>query len=164
VVRTRVGYAGGTLEDPTYTNLGDHTETLQIDFDPEVITYEELLKIFWDSHDPTAPVYSPQYQSMILTHNDEQLSLALQSRDQQQAEREQAILTVIKPLEKFYLAEDYHQKYYLRSRSDLEAFLQQAYPEGIDWLNSTSVARSNGIAGGYTSWEELNLQPPIEVP
>jgi methionine-S-sulfoxide reductase len=159
VVRTRVGYAGGTLEDPTYTNLGDHTETLQIDFDPEVITYEELLEIFWDSHDPTVPAYSSQYQSMILTHNDEQLSLALQSRDQQQAESERSILTVIKPLEQFYLAEDYHQKYYLRSSTDLKALLQQAYPEGIDWLNSTAAARLNGIAGRYTSWEELNIQP-----
>jgi peptide-methionine (S)-S-oxide reductase len=159
VVRTRVGYAGGTFEDPTYTNLGDHTETLQIDFDPKVITYEELLEIFWDSHDPSVPAYSSQYQSMILTHNDEQLRLALQSRDQRQAESERSILTVIKPLEQFYLAEDYHQKYYLRSLSELKALLQQAYPEGIDWLNSTAVARLNGIAGRYTSWEELNIQP-----
>ena len=159
MVRTRVGYAGGTFEDPTYTNLGDHTETLQIDFDPEGITYEELLEIFWDSHDPSVPAYSSQYQSMILTHNDEQLRLALQSRDQRQAESERSILTAIKPLEDFYFAEDYHQKYYLRSRSDLKALLQQAYPEGIDWLNSTAVARLNGIAGRYTSWEELHIQP-----
>jgi len=144
--------------DPTYTNLGDHTETLQIDFDPEMITYEELLEIFWDSHDPSVPAYSSQYQSMILTHNDDQLRLALQSRDQRQAESERSILTVIKPLEHLYLAEDYHQKYYLRSSSDLKALLQQAYPEGIDWLNSTAVARINGIAGRYTSWEELNTQ------
>jgi methionine-S-sulfoxide reductase len=158
-VRTRVGYAGGTFEDPTYSNLGGHTETLQIDYDPEVITYEELLEIFWESHDPTVQAYSPQYQSMILTYNDEQLRLALQSRDQRQAESERPIQTVIKPLEQFYLAEDYHQKYYLRSRSDLNAPLQRAYPGGIDWLNSTAAARLNGIAGRYTSWEELNVQP-----
>jgi len=163
VVRTRVGYAGGTLADPTYWNLGDHTETLQIDFDPKVITYEELLEIFWDSHDPSLRVYSPQYQSMILTHNDEQLRLATQSRDQQQVESGKSILTIIKPLEQFYLAEDYHQKYYLRGRTDLKVLLQEAYPEGINWLNSTAAARLNGIAGNYTNWQEFNIDPPIVV-
>jgi methionine-S-sulfoxide reductase len=158
-VRTRVGYAGGTREDPTYRNLGDHTESIQIDFDPEVITYEELLDIYWESHDPNIRAYSTQYQSMILTHNDEQLHLATQSRDQQQAKSGQTIVTEIVPLVKFYLAEDYHQKYFLRSQADLKSPLLEVYPEGIDWLNSTAVARLNGIAGGYISWQELNLEP-----
>ena len=164
MVRTRVGYAGGTLDDPTYTNLGDHTETLQIDFDPNVITYEELLEIFWENHDPTQRAYSPQYQSMILTHNDEQYRLAMQSRDQRQAEMGRSILTIIKPIEKFYLAEDYHQKYYLRGRTALQKPLQEAYPEGIDWVDSTAAARLNGIAGNNTSWEELNIDPDYVAP
>jgi methionine-S-sulfoxide reductase len=160
VVRTRVGYAGGTLQDPTYRKLGDHTETLQIDFDPDVITYEELLEIFWDSHDPSIRAYSTQYQSMILTHSEDQYRLAIQSRDQRQAESGRTIRTVIKPLEQFYVAEDYHQKYYLRGRSDLESLLETVYPEGVNWLNSTAAARLNGIAGNHLSWQELNLETP----
>jgi peptide-methionine (S)-S-oxide reductase len=121
-----------------------------------------LLEIFWESHDPSQIAISSQYQSMIHTHNDEQFRLATQSRDQQQTEKGQSILTIIKPLEKFYLAEDYHQKYYLRSRSDLITLLSKAYPEGIDWVNSTAAARLNGIAGSYTSWQELNVEPLID--
>ncbi len=64
-VRTRVGYAGGTLANPTYYNLGDHTETIEMDYDPDVITYTELLAIFWNSHDPTSPSYSRHYKSII---------------------------------------------------------------------------------------------------
>ena len=164
MIRTRVGYAGGTHENPTYRNLGDHTETLQIDFDPEVITYEELLDIFWDSHDPTIRAYSTQYQSMILTHDDEQYRLATQSRDQRQVERGREIVTIIKPFEQFYLAEEYHQKYYLQGQSDLMALLQEAFPEGIDLVHSTAAARLNGIAGRNTSWEELNIEPMIVQP
>ena len=146
-----MGYAGGTLEDPTYRKLGDHTETLQIDFDPKVITYEELLEIFWDSHNPSIQAYSTQYQSMILTHSEDQYRLAIQSRDRRQEESGRSIRTLIKPLEQFYLAEDYHQKFYLRTRSDLESLLKAAYPEGVDWLNSTAAARLNGIAGNHLS-------------
>jgi len=164
VVRTRVGYAGGTLEDPTYRKIGDHTETLQIDFDPKLITYEELLEIFWDSHDPGIQAYSTQYQSMILTHSEEQYRLAIQSRDRRQAESGRSIRTVIKPLEQFYLAEDYHQKFYLRSRSDLESLLEAAYPEGVDWLDSTAAARLNGMAGNHIGWQELDLEPPDGMP
>jgi len=53
VIRTRVGYAGGSTNNPTYYNLGDHSETVQIDYDPTRISYEELLEVFWDSHNPT---------------------------------------------------------------------------------------------------------------
>ena len=56
--RTRVGYSGGTRENPTYTALGDHTETLQIDFDPSVVSYRDLLAIFWAGHDPSAKPWS----------------------------------------------------------------------------------------------------------
>jgi peptide-methionine (S)-S-oxide reductase len=154
-VRTRVGYAGGSLANPTYYNLGDHTESIQIDFDPEVITYEELLEIFWNRHDPTLVSTSVQYQSMILTSGDVQQQIALQSRDQKEVELGKSIQTIITPLEAFTRAEAYHQKYYLRGKADLVAILQQVYPDEADWVDSTAAARMNGLAGGHLSWDDL---------
>src|SRR6056297_3828024 len=66
VIRTRVGYAGGSTEGPTYKMIGDHTETIEIDYDPAVISYRELLEIFFDSHNPYSQSYSRQYASLIL--------------------------------------------------------------------------------------------------
>ncbi len=72
VVRTRVGYAGGEAPDPTYRRIQDHTEAIQIEYDPSITSYEELLEIFWESHDPTSRPYSRQYMSIVLYHNQEQ--------------------------------------------------------------------------------------------
>ena len=154
-MRTRVGYAGGSKANPTYYNLGDHTESIQIDFDPGVITYAELLELFWASHDPTLASTSVQYQSMLLTSSDAQQQMALQSRDQKHLELGKPIQTIIAPLECFSPAEAYHQKYYLRNRSDLVAILEEVYPEEAHWVDSTAAARLNGLAGGYIAWEDL---------
>ena len=80
MVRTRVGYAGGTKENPTYTSLGDHSEAIRIDYDPTRISYAELLEIFWQSHNCTSRAYSRQYMSIILYHDEEQRKLAEESR------------------------------------------------------------------------------------
>jgi len=91
--------------------MGDHTETLQIDFDPSQISYEELLDIFWASHRPTNPPRSRQYMSAILYHSEEQRRAAEASRDRIAAAIGN-VFTRIAPFERFYLAEEYHQKYY----------------------------------------------------
>jgi peptide-methionine (S)-S-oxide reductase len=111
VIHTRVGYAGGTTVDPTYKTMGDHTETLQVDFDPSRISYGELLDVFWTSHRPTSPPLSRQYMSAILFHNEEQRRAAEESRDRM-AKTFGNVYTRIAPFERFYLAEEYHQKYY----------------------------------------------------
>jgi len=77
-----VGYAGGTQPHPTYHTLGDHTETIEIDFDPGVISYEKLLDIFWRSHHPGQPAWSRQYRAVIFYHGERQKALALKTRDQ----------------------------------------------------------------------------------
>ena len=160
MVRTRVGYAGGTLKDPTYRKLGDHTESLQIDFDPEVITYEELLEIFWDSHDPTLPTWSRQYMSIVFYHTEEQRRLAIESKEREESWLGRSIVTEIIPFSDFYLAEDYHQKYYLRQEPGLFQELSAIYPDISDFIDSTAVARLNGYVSGYgtpeTFEEELS--------
>jgi peptide-methionine (S)-S-oxide reductase len=166
IVRTRVGYAGGTKKNPTYHSLGDHTETIQIDFDPERITYERLLGVFWASHDPTSRSWSRQYKAVVFYHDQEQRNLAAATRDRLAERTGAKIHTEILPYEGFYLAEAYHQKYRLRSVRDIMAEFNAMYPLDDDFVNSTAAARVNGYVGGYGSLEvaesemgELGLSP-----
>jgi peptide-methionine (S)-S-oxide reductase len=155
VIRTRVGYAGGTTADPTYRSLGDHSEAIQIDYDPNQISFEELLDLFWESHNPTSRPFSQQYASLILYHDEEQERAAVQSRDQKAARLGGQIFTEIRPLTRFYLAEDYHQKYWLRQNSRLMEAFNAIYPGAADFVNSTAIARANGYAGGNLTLTDL---------
>lgn len=155
MIRTRVGYAGGSQDNPTYYNLGDHTETVQFDFDPDRISYQELLAVFWDSHDAAMPPLPVQYKSIIFYHDEEQKRLALESKAQLEAKQGKAIFTEILPYSRFYLAEDYHQKHYLRNVPDLNKELTAIYPNINDFINSTAVARVNGYLGGNGDAETL---------
>lgn len=168
-MRTRVGYAGGTKANPTYYALGDHAETIQIDYDPTQISYEELLKVFWESHNPTYQSWSRQYMSAIFYHNEEQQRLAQDTKASQEAKLGAKIYTEIVPYTQFYLAEDYHQKYVLQNQSEFMREFKVMYPELIDFINSTAAARVNGyLAGGGSverleeEIEQLGLSPELQ--
>ena len=124
VISTSVGYAGGSTPNPTYeevcTGRTGHAETVQVVFDPSVVTYEELLKRFWEDHDPTQGMRQgndrgTQYRSAIYTHSDAQRATAIASRDMYQRELTKAaygqITTEIADAPTYYFAEDYHQQY-----------------------------------------------------
>ena len=149
MIRTRVGYAGGTTKQPTYQRIGDHAETLQIEFDPTQISYEQLLDIFWKAHDPTSRTWSRQYMAAVFTHTEEQRRLAEASRDRRSRELGAKIHTVFRPLDEFTLAEEYHQKYYLRNDTELFREIRTMYPVDRDLVNSTAAARVNGYLGGF---------------
>jgi len=121
VTKVVSGYAGGPEINPTYRQVCSgttgHAEVIQITFNPEVITYASLLEWFWKVHDPTTlnrqgNDKGPQYRSIILTHDEEQATLALQSRQDAQSHFRSPVVTEIKSLDLFYVAEDYHQNYY----------------------------------------------------
>ncbi len=161
MVRTRVGYAGGMKINPTYYDLGNHSETIQIDYDPTQITYQKLLNVFWDSHHPTVQSRSRQYMSAIFYHNEEQKRLALETKNREEANLASGkIYTEIIPASDFYLAEAYHQKHYLQSVPDILGEFQSMYPNIKDFVDSTAVARVNGYVGGNgtlaTLQEELS--------
>jgi peptide-methionine (S)-S-oxide reductase len=135
--------------------LGDHTETIQIDYDPSQISYEELLEVYWDSHDATARPWSRQYASVIFYHDEEQKRLAMETRDREAARTQREVLTEIVPFSEFYLAEDYHQKYRLQQLPDLMQEFHAIYPEHGDFVNSTAAARANGYVGGHGTLAEV---------
>ncbi len=122
------GYAGGHVENPTYeqvcTDTTGHAEVVQITFDPKVISYEDILNIFWQIHDPTqlnrqGNDVGTQYRSVIFYHNEQQKQIALKSKQALEAEKVFAkpIVTQIEPLTTFYPAEAYHQNYFDNNRN-----------------------------------------------
>jgi len=160
VVRTRVGYAGGTKENPTYYNLGSHAEAIQIDYDPTVLSYEDLLEVFLSSHNPTARSYSSQYRSIVFTHSEEQKEAVREAFRESEKRAGGKIRTEIKSFAGFTLAEDYHQKYGLRNnRSILEEF-EVFYPDALGLVNSTAAARVNGYLYGNGQLAQLREELP----
>jgi peptide-methionine (S)-S-oxide reductase len=146
VYTTAVGYAGGHTKNPTYretcSGLTGHTEAVLVVFDPEKISYNELLRLFWESHDPTQGMrqgndVGTQYRSAIYTFSPEQAAAAEASRDAYQGELAQAgygsITTEIAPAGEFYYAEDYHQQYL------------QKNPNGYCGLGGTGVSCPVGV-------------------
>jgi len=123
VISTRVGYIGGRFENPTYEDVCSHktghAESVEVQYDPAVVSYDDLLNVFWEMHDPTTlnrqgPDVGSQYRSMIFYHTAEQKAAALVSKDKLQATdryRKRKIVTEIVPASVFYPAEEYHQMY-----------------------------------------------------
>jgi peptide-methionine (S)-S-oxide reductase len=147
VYTTAVGYAAGFTPNPTYQEVCSgrtgHTEAVLVVFDPKVISYDELLKLFWENHDPTQGMrqgndVGTQYRSGVYTFSDAQLDAAKQSRDMYQEVLRAAgygdITTEIRPAGTFYYAEDYHQQYLAKN------------PGGYCGLGGTGVSCPTGVA------------------
>lgn len=154
-MRTRAGYAGGTTPDPAYHRLGDHTESLEVGYDPSRISFERLLDEFWAAHDATAPAWSRQYMSAIWTCDAGQEHAAAASRDRLEATLRRPVLTEIRELARFHPAEDHHQKYYLRGNAELCREFEEMYPDFAGIVGSTAAARVNGFLGGEGSLSGL---------
>jgi peptide-methionine (S)-S-oxide reductase len=147
VVTTAVGYAGGLTPNPTYEEVCSgrtgHAEVVRVVFDPKRVSYDELLRVFWEAHDPTQGMrqgndVGTQYRSAIYTYGEEQRLRAEASRDAYQkaldASGHGAITTEIREAPEFYYAEDYHQQYLAKN------------PDGYCGLGGTGVACPVGIA------------------
>jgi peptide-methionine (S)-S-oxide reductase len=148
VYTTAVGYAGGTTPNPTYEEVCSgrtgHTEAVLVVFDPEVISYDELVRVFWENHDPTQGMrqgndVGTQYRSALYWFGDEQREVAEASRDAYQQQLASAgypeITTELGPAPAFYYAEDYHQQYLAKN------------PNGYCGLGGTGVSCPVGITG-----------------
>ncbi|OPY19023.1 MAG: methionine sulfoxide reductase A [Methanomethylovorans sp. PtaU1.Bin073] len=123
VIATAVGYTGGHFEDPTYkdvcTGKTGHAEAVDLLFDPSIVSYTQLLEVFWNIHDPTTlnrqgPDIGTQYRSVIFYHNEQQRSEAVASKEnaQRSGKFKKPIVTEIVPASTFYRAEEYHQQYF----------------------------------------------------
>jgi len=128
VKSTQVGYSDGATKNPTYedvcTDTTGHAEAVEVDYDPQEVSYEELLKIFWDNHNPTTlnrqgPDVGKQYRSAVFFHTPEQKKAAMEMKEKlnpiAREKFQSDIVTVIKPASDFYRAEEYHQQYFAKS-------------------------------------------------
>lgn len=158
VVRTRVGYGGGLARNPDYGHIGDHTEVVQIDYDPARISYDDLLEIFWSSHDPTDWQGTRQYMRGVFYQDQQQRTRARDFKTAVQGRTDEEVRTRVVPLQSFTLAEDYHQKYLLKGHAELVREMKRIYPRKQDFVDSTAATRLNGYAGGYGSLEQLRRE------
>ncbi len=126
VLSTTVGYSGGSFKGPTYqdvcTGTTGHAEVVEVEHDPDKVSYDELLNVFWDIHNPTTmnrqgPDIGTQYRSAIFFHNAEQEAAAKSSKERLQSngKYKNPIVTEITPASEFYKAEEYHQQYFEKS-------------------------------------------------
>lgn len=147
VLSTMVGYAGGLTPNPTYREVCSgrtgHTEVVQVVFDPKKVSYEQLLKVFWENHDPTQGMRQgndtgTQYRSAVYTHSDAQARAAAASREAYQAVLDKSgygpITTEIRPAPDFFYAEEYHQQYLAKN------------PDGYCGIGGTGVSCPVGLA------------------
>lgn len=154
VYRTRVGYTGGKKKNPTYRAIGDHTETVQIEFKPSEISYSELLDIFLSNHDYGTD-RKPQYASRVFYHNQHQKKQA----DRKLEDREAS--TTVEEIETFWLAEDYHQKYRLRQYPGLMELFSDYSPE--EFIQSFVAMRLNAaVAGSEVTLESFLKDDELE--
>ena len=128
VKSTQVGYSDGVTKNPTYedvcTDATGHAEAVEVDYDPQEVSYEELLKIFWNNHNPTTlnrqgPDIGKQYRSAVFFHTPEQKKAAIEMKEKlnpiAREKFQSDIVTEIKPASDFYRAEEYHQQYFAKS-------------------------------------------------
>jgi peptide-methionine (S)-S-oxide reductase len=153
-----VGYAGGTTANPTYHDLGGAAETVEFDFDPSQVSYEQLVEMFFSFHDATFAPPSSQYRSAIFVNRPEQERIAREVLQRVQAGAKYPIRTQIVPVGTFTLAEDYHQKYALQTDRLLFRELSAIYPDLWNLVDSPAATRINAYLDGYGTNEQLRAE------
>jgi len=149
-----VGYTGGSTKSPSYYNLADHTESIQIDFDPTITSYSDLLQLFWNSHSTALPFINKQYMSAIFYSNEQQEKEALSSKKGQ--EKYKFCFTKILPLESWTNAENYHQKYYLRNEEEILNILN--FETEVNVRESHIACRLNGYVAGKGEFQDFERE------
>ena len=145
VVRTRVGYAGGEMVDPTYHDLGGHSEAIQVEFDPDVLDFEAIADLAIDNHDPRNQPRNRQYQYVCFYEGPDQRSVV---EDRLDALAIDDPATRVESLEAFHLAEPYHQKYSLRNKRAIWTAFEDAGYDEAAIRESPAAAKLNAQVTG----------------
>jgi len=143
-----VGYCGGKAKNPSYSDLKDHTESIEIDYDPSVLPIDDLLAAFWEAHSPTSRAYSIQYRAALFFSTPEEEALYTKSKREVEKKLGVTVHTAVTPYTNFSLAEDYHQKYYLRGKQAL--FSKLGYSDE-EIINNPLACHLNALVSGNCS-------------
>ena len=160
-----MGYCGGTTKNPTYRSIGDHTEAISIDYDPDVLAYQTLLNLFWTRHRCQSESHCRQYMNAVFSHNasqQEAAQLSLSAHAARLGILPDSVTTPILPIDRFTLAERYHQKYRIRRNDEIRLFLEETYPDIKAFADSTVATRINAAFGSGTDkdWQALLEELP----
>lgn len=148
VVRTRVGYAGGTKSDPSYEVIGDHTEVVQLDYDPDRLSFKDLLEWAFEQHHPSQQPKKRQYQHIVFTGTADQRNQLRAYVADSEFDRDK-IETRLEPLEDFYVAEEYHQKFQLRGKRWITEAFDGADYDATAVRESPAAAKLNAHVAGH---------------
>lgn len=157
VIRTRVGYTGGKSTMPSYDDLGNHIEVIEVDYNPAVITYEGLVKAYFEYYDATVRPYSQRVKSVVFYRTNKEKRIASNIKAQVSKQVNQALFTEIDPVDVFYLAESEHQLSYLKKETSLYGEITQIFPDEELQLLSVLASKLNGIIAGFGSEEQVLL-------
>ena len=155
VLRTRVGYAGGDSTTPSYDDLGNHIEVFEVDYDPDLLSYEDMVHLYFQFYDATARPFSQRVTPVIYYRNAAEQVIAEDVKLSIENSSEKGIFTVIRPLEVFYLAEEKHQLSYLKQESSLYKEIREIFIEDDALLLSILASKLNGFIAGYGSETDL---------
>jgi len=148
VVRTRVGYAGGTTPDPSYEVIDDHTEVVQVEYNPDRLSFTDLLEWAFSEHQPLRQPKKRQYQNIVFTETLEQREQLQAFLDESEFDRER-IATRFEEVTEFYVAEDYHQKFQLRGKRWITDVFEEANYDTEAVRESPAATKLNGHAAGH---------------
>jgi len=155
VLRTRVGYSGGDLTQPSYDNLGNHVEIFEVDYDPDLISYADLVELYFVFYDASMRPISQRVKPVIYYRTDEEYTMATKIKQVIEAQSEDGIFAVIEPFEIFYLAEAKHQLSYLKQETSLYGEISQIFENDDQLILSILASKLNGFIPGYGNPEEL---------
>ncbi|SDJ55196.1 peptide-methionine (S)-S-oxide reductase [Halovenus aranensis] len=148
VIRTRAGYAGGTKPDPSYRTLGDHTEVVQVDYDPETVSFQKLLTVAFEEHSPRNQTEKRQYQNIVFTESETQREAVGTFLDTSNY-RADELGTRFESLETFHIAEPYHQKFNLSDKHWITGPFEKAGYAEADIRESPAAAKLNAHVAGH---------------
>jgi hypothetical protein len=155
VARTRVGYSGGEKPHPSYDDIGDHTETVEVDFDPKEISFAKIMEIYAQAPNVDSPSSRRQYRNVVFYHDSTQQQTAQQVLDRLGKSK-----VALEPFRDFTRAEDYHQKYHLQLSTPLMKDCYKLFPDSRSFVDSTATARINGFLMGHGDAEQVKKDLP----
>ena len=158
IYKTCVGYAGGNTENPTYHNIGDHTESFKVSYNEEEIIFEDLMRWYFLSPNTCARSYKTQYDSIVFYNNKEEKEIAEKIMKEYGDEYKVKYNVRLEPYKNFYLAEDYHQKYYLQLSKEINKDIRAIYPSTREFINSTAAMKLNSYLKAKGALEGLKQE------
>jgi len=156
VIRTRVGYTGGDSLTPSYDNLDNHIEVIEVDYNPSLISYEQLIQKYFELYNGTERPYSLRVKSVIFYRSDDEYEIASKVKADYVHSIKQGVYTEIDPIDVFFLAEDKHQLSYLKQEISLYNEIKQIFPNNNQELLSILASKLNGIIAGYGSEGQIS--------